>query len=185
MPRDPTIQPRPVSAGRWIIRRVSRHWLLLGLALIGSIAAIALHSLGAIMIGKLIESVMAGRIGMNQLQQVCLVLFGILGGRGLIALVGSLAAQTLARRLERDVRQELFTNLLAKSQTFHSRQKTGDLMARVTNDVGALGGMIYPGSTMILDSVINAEARTAGEVIEDDGESHLKIIAFLEQLKVI
>ena len=156
LPRDPTIQPRPVSAERWIIRRVSRHWLLLGLALAGSIAAIALHSLGAIMIGKLIESVMAGRIGMNQLQQVCLVLFGILGGRGLIALVGSLAAQTLARRLERDVRQELFTNLLAKSQTFHSRQKTGDLMARVTNDVGALGGMIYPGSTMILDSVINA-----------------------------
>ena len=43
----------------------------------------------------------------------------------------------------------------------------------------------WAGAGQKIDSVINAEARTAGEVIEDDGESHTKIIAFLEQLKVI
>jgi hypothetical protein len=30
-----------------------------------------------------------------------------------------------------------------------------------------------------------AEARAAGEVVEDDGEGYAKIVAFLENLKVI
>ena len=30
-----------------------------------------------------------------------------------------------------------------------------------------------------------AEARAAGEIIEDDGEAYAKIVAFLENLKVI
>ena len=41
------------------------------------------------------------------------------------------------------------------------------------------------GAGQKIDSVVDAEARSAGEVIEDDGESHMKIISFLEQLKVI
>ena len=49
-------------------------------------------------------------------------------------------------------------------------------------DAGSVG---WAGAGQKIDSVINAEARAHGEVIEDDGESHLKIIAFLEQLKVI
>jgi electron transfer flavoprotein beta subunit len=34
-------------------------------------------------------------------------------------------------------------------------------------------------------AVEQAPAREAGEIIEDDGEAHLKIVAFLEGLKVI
>ncbi len=43
----------------------------------------------------------------------------------------------------------------------------------------------WAGAGQQIVSVTNAEARQAGEVVEDDGESHTKIIAFLEQLKVI
>lgn len=43
----------------------------------------------------------------------------------------------------------------------------------------------WAGAGQQIVSVINAEARQAGEVVEDDGESHTKIIAFLEQLKVL
>ena len=43
----------------------------------------------------------------------------------------------------------------------------------------------WAGAGQKIDAVIDAEARQAGEIIEDDGESHHKIIAFLEQLKVI
>jgi hypothetical protein len=34
-------------------------------------------------------------------------------------------------------------------------------------------------------SVTPAEERKAGEIVEDDGEAHLRIVQFLEQLKVI
>jgi ATP-binding cassette, subfamily B, bacterial len=147
---------RRITPEKWVIDRTLRHWWLLLIAFLGSVTAIAMYSLGAVQIGQLIEGVINKQIGLIQLQQMCLALVVILGGRGLVALIGSLAAQTLAERLERDVRDELFTNLIAKSQTFHNRQKTGDLMARTTNDVSALSGMVYPGSTMILDSVVNA-----------------------------
>lgn len=43
----------------------------------------------------------------------------------------------------------------------------------------------WVGAGQKIDEVIAADARQAGEIIEDDGESHNKIISFLEQLKVI
>ena len=43
----------------------------------------------------------------------------------------------------------------------------------------------WAGAGQKVDSVTSAEARQAGMVIEDDGEAHMKIVEFLEQLKVI
>jgi electron transfer flavoprotein beta subunit len=43
----------------------------------------------------------------------------------------------------------------------------------------------WEGARQQIVDVSAAEARQAGEVVEDDGEAHLKIIAFLEGLKVI
>ena len=48
-----------------------------------------------------------------------------------------------------------------------------------TDAVGAVGA----GQSII--DVRPAPARAAGEVVEDDGEAHLKIVAFLEEAKVI
>jgi electron transfer flavoprotein beta subunit len=43
----------------------------------------------------------------------------------------------------------------------------------------------WAGAGQKVSSVSQAEARTAGQVIEDDGEAFGKIVAFLETLKVI
>jgi electron transfer flavoprotein beta subunit len=43
----------------------------------------------------------------------------------------------------------------------------------------------WAGSGQAVVSVTQAEARAAGEIIEDDGETFTKIVAFLENLKVI
>lgn len=43
----------------------------------------------------------------------------------------------------------------------------------------------WAGAGQSIVSVTQAEARAAGEVIEDDGEGYAKIVAFLENLKVI
>ncbi len=43
----------------------------------------------------------------------------------------------------------------------------------------------WDGAGQKITSVTQAEARAAGEVIEDDGEAFGKIVAFLEGLKVI
>jgi electron transfer flavoprotein beta subunit len=43
----------------------------------------------------------------------------------------------------------------------------------------------WDGAGQKITSVTQAEARAAGEVIEDDGEAFGKIVTFLEGLKVI
>jgi ATP-binding cassette subfamily B protein len=58
----------------------------------------------------------------------------------------------LAQRIERDSREELYLSLLGKSQSFHGRQKIGDIMARATNDVRNLNYLFNPGLMLILDS---------------------------------
>src|SRR5438309_2022795 len=43
----------------------------------------------------------------------------------------------------------------------------------------------WPGARQEITDVRQAEERQAGEKIEDEGDAHEKIVAFLEQLKVI
>ena len=43
----------------------------------------------------------------------------------------------------------------------------------------------WAGAGQQVASVTQAEARAAGEIIEDDGEGFTKIVAYLENLKVI
>jgi electron transfer flavoprotein beta subunit len=43
----------------------------------------------------------------------------------------------------------------------------------------------WAGAGQKIVNVAAAEARQAGEIVEDDGEGYAKIVAFLENLKVI
>src|SRR5918992_798678 len=63
----------------------------------------------------------------------------------LVDALAAFSAEVLAKRLQRDAREELYVALLGKSQTFHNRQRVGDLMARATNDTWLLSSMVMPG----------------------------------------
>jgi ATP-binding cassette subfamily B protein len=67
---------------------------------------------------------------------------------------GQYAMEVIAKRLERDGRDELYLNLLGKSQTWHNQQRVGDLMARANNDVREINGMMMPGFSLLFDSMI-------------------------------
>ena len=73
---------------------------------------------------------------------------------GLTYLLREYSVVFLALGVMRDARQELYVSLLGKSQTFHGRQRIGDIMARATDDVGMLVMMFLPGLTLIIDSVL-------------------------------
>jgi ATP-binding cassette subfamily B protein len=91
----------------------------------------------------------------QQLLMLALAIFGIVLVRGVIDLANSLSIETLGQRLERDARDELYVSLLGKSQTFHNRQRVGDVMARATNDIRQLNPMINPGVALTFDSSLN------------------------------
>ena len=41
------------------------------------------------------------------------------------------------------------------------------------------------GARQEIVSVVQAEARTAGEIVEDEGDAYEQVVAFLEKLKLI
>jgi ATP-binding cassette subfamily B protein len=88
----------------------------------------------------------------NSLAIVSLSLVIVVVLRGVLDLAARLSSEVLSKRLERDARDELYVSLLGKSQTFHNRQRVGDLMARAANDIRQLSFMVNPGIDLIVDS---------------------------------
>ena len=86
---------------------------------------------------------------------LALGIFAVLLVQGLMELTSAYAVEFLGQRMERDARAELYLALLGKSQTFHNRQRIGDIMARATNDVRQLNPMMHPGVSLILDSFLS------------------------------
>ena len=85
---------------------------------------------------------------------LALIVAGSAFGQGLTGLARNYAVEFLAQRVERDARDELYVSLLGKSQTFHGRQRIGDIMARATNDVHTLNLMFSPGVMLLTDSAM-------------------------------
>ncbi|MHA1619692.1 MAG: ABC transporter ATP-binding protein, partial [Promethearchaeota archaeon] len=76
-------------------------------------------------------------------------------GGPILDFVANIMRETLAQRMERDVRDEFYLNLLGKSQSFHDNQRIGDIMSRSTNDVRQLNFLISPAMTLIFDAFFN------------------------------
>ncbi len=91
---------------------------------------------------------------LSALAALALAVMGLAIGQSLTGLLRTGSIEFLAQRIERDARDELYVSLLGKSQTFHGRQRIGDVMARATNDVRMLNFMFSPGLMLILDSAM-------------------------------
>ncbi|CAI8007668.1 Uncharacterized ABC transporter ATP-binding protein YfiC [Geodia barretti] len=84
----------------------------------------------------------------------CLWLLVVLIGDACLSMAANACTLTLAHRIERDARDELYRNLLGKSQTYHDRQRIGDLVARATDDSRMLSMMVHPGILFVSDMVM-------------------------------
>jgi ATP-binding cassette, subfamily B, bacterial len=138
------------SPVRWIISHVLRNKLYLAGFVGCTLLASILTSATPLLIGSAFDRVLAGdgsRLGL-----ISLAILGIVLLRGVVDLAGRLAVEVVSKRLARDAREELYISLLGKSQTFHNRQRVGDIMARASNDMTQLSQMMVPGVDLILDS---------------------------------
>ena len=138
---------------RWVLSHLLRYWPLLLLFFVASISTNVLFSLVPTLTGSAFDLVLSGDGDRGALARIALTIFGLVALRGVLDLTASFSVETLGQRLERDSRQELYLSLLGKSQTFHNRQRVGDIMARATNDVRQLNPMMNPGVALITESL--------------------------------
>ena len=143
------------SPARWILSHLAHFKLVTFAFVIGAIGATLLNSAIPGVTGDAFDEVLNGDGDpVDALFRIAMILLAIVVLRALFDILARYAIEVMAKRLERDARLELFTSLLGKSQTFHNRQKVGDLMARATNDVRQLGWMISPGVDLLIDSML-------------------------------
>jgi ATP-binding cassette, subfamily B, bacterial len=141
------------SPFRWILSHVWRYKFFMIATFTLYIIAWASFSGSRYLTGVAAEEIINPTSPDGLLRISLLILFVMLIGDSVSALTGSLSIETIAQRLSRDSRQELYTSLLEKSQTFHDRQRVGDIMARATDDVNQLNVMINPGLLFICELV--------------------------------
>jgi ATP-binding cassette subfamily B multidrug efflux pump len=62
----------------------------------------------------------------------------------------------LSRDVEYDLRNDLFSHIVTLSQDFYAKYRTGDIMARATNDLNAVRNMLGPGIMYFTETFFTA-----------------------------
>ncbi len=137
---------------RWIISHLLRNKPFIVSFVLASIITNTLYASVPIFTGIAFNTVLQGTSGASQLFRIALIILGVVLVGGVVDLTARLSTEILGKRLATDARDELYVNLLGKSQTFHNRQRVGDIMARAANDMNQLSDMIVPGVDSIVDS---------------------------------
>src|SRR2546421_1608899 len=138
------------SPVRWIISHVLRYKRYIASFMLASIVTNILYACVPLLTGMAFNAVLQGTS--SQLVRFAVLILGVVLVGGVIDLTARLSSEILGKRLATDARDELYLNLLGKSQTFHNRQRVGDIMARAANDMARLSDMIVPGYDSIIDS---------------------------------
>jgi len=139
---------------RWIISHVMRYPLFPLTTLLAAILNNGFYSYIQVFIGRAFDLITTPGWQTATLLGLAASVMGSAIGQGLTGLMRNFSIEFAAQRVERDARDELYVSLLGKSQTFHGRQRIGDIMARATNDVHMLNLMFSPGVMLIIDSLM-------------------------------
>ncbi len=139
---------------RWVWSHVMRYPLLPVTFVATVIGMAATQSWSAVLVGNAFDAVVSGTT-LERLTQLALIILGVRLAYGLLDIANSFSMQLLSQLTERNTREELYVSLLGKSLTFHNRQRTGDIMARATNDVQQITSMLNPGASLIIESLVS------------------------------
>jgi ATP-binding cassette, subfamily B, bacterial len=138
----------------WILSHLLRYPHFLASFLFAATLTNVLFSAIPRLTGLAFDEVLRPTPDPGRLVTIALAILGLVIVRGLLDITNSWSVETLGQRMERDAREELYISLLGKSQTFHNRQRVGDIMARATNDVRQLNPMMNPGVSLITESIM-------------------------------
>ena len=141
------------SPARWVISHGLRQWPLILVAVIGALGNAGFLAIVQVQIGQAFNVVASPQFDTKALLNIALVIvvMGIL--RAVLQFGRNFGFELIAQRIERNVRRELYSNLLGKSMTFHNLQPVGDTMARATNDVREVNFLFSPGLNMVIGSL--------------------------------
>lgn len=110
-----------------------------------------LQTIIPINIGRVIDGLEKNNITLNGIQRELIIIIAL----ALVIIIGRIMWRLLifgaARKIERDIRDDLFAHLEKLSQRYFNNHKTGEIMAYVTNDLESVRQAMGMGTMMIFD----------------------------------
>src|SRR6266508_3697476 len=150
-----TQQYNHTSTTHWIISHILRYKGYSTLFIITTLLTNGLNATIPVVTGAAFDVILGSNASHPQLLRVALSILGLVLLKGIVEIIARVSTEFLGKGLARDARDELYVGLLGKNQTFHNRQRVGDLMARATNDINQLSNMIVPGLDTIVDAFVS------------------------------
>ncbi len=139
---------------RWIWSHALRHWWLLIVIFVGALGNAAFAAAVPLYVGNAFNAM---HLDPNSI--AVLIPFAVMVGvsqflRSVLQLGRNFGSELIAQKIERNIREELYSSLLGKSMTFHNLQPVGDTMARATNDVREISLMFSTGVNLGVGSIL-------------------------------
>lgn len=105
-------------------------------------------------IGRAIDDMRKAGISLHKIGVLALMLLLVSGTKAIFQFLIRWGLIGISREIEFDLRNDLFKHLEGLSHTFYQRTRTGDIMAKATNDLNAVRMLLGPGFMYTANTVV-------------------------------
>ncbi|MEA5077837.1 MAG: ABC transporter ATP-binding protein [Anaerolineaceae bacterium] len=141
------------SPVRWVLSHTLLQWPFVLIATLGAFGNAAFMAVTQVSVGNAFNVVTAATPDLQALGKIALLIAAVNLARGVLQFARNFGFEFVAQRVEKNIRQEIYLNLLGKSMTFHNLQPVGDTMSRATYDVREVNYLFSPGVNMVVGSL--------------------------------
>jgi ATP-binding cassette, subfamily B, multidrug efflux pump len=123
----------------------------------GGLCVLVMNSAWALIppiVGRAIDDMRKAGISMQKIGMLALLLLAVSGTKAIFQFLIRWILIGVSRDIEFDLRNDLFLHLEKLSHSFYQRTRTGDIMARATNDLNAVRMLLGPGFMYTANTVV-------------------------------
>src|SRR3954453_4051522 len=105
-------------------------------------------------VGRAIDDMRQAGISLHKIGMLALVLLLVSGTKAIFQFLIRWILIGVSREVEFDLRNDLFKHLEGLSHSFYQRTRTGDIMAKATNDLNAVRMLLGPGFMYTANTIV-------------------------------
>jgi ATP-binding cassette subfamily B protein len=123
----------------------------------GAVCVLLMNSAWALIppiVGRAIDDMQKAGISLHKIGMLALLLLAVSGTKAIFQFLIRWIVIGVSRDIEFDLRNDLFLHLETLSHSFYQRTRTGDIMARATNDLNAVRMLLGPGFMYTANTIV-------------------------------
>lgn len=159
-PKSPKLKITDRRMLTWFLVQLGPHWYKIAFGLILMVLSTAASLWSPLLIRDIADKVIVPK-DITPLPNLCWLLVAAIAGEQILSAGRTIVMHFLGQRFVYQVRRDCYRHLMRLGLDFFERQRSGDVMSRVSNDVEAIENMIVHGT----DSIVTNVFHVAGAIV--------------------